>query len=240
LISEGVNINTLMIFWQFTLKGIDEMSIVANQILSLEMLIFRLIHLKEMPDYKEVLNLINQKENFSKSATEIGPNDFEKKKYLNFEKVSSKTSTEQMKNIIQTKSEFTSAKPNPTSKNLELESVKTFEDLIKIVSKKKEVELKFDLEKNVNLVKFSEGKIDISINEKLGKNFIRNLSEKLFQWTAKRWVISLTRDKGDKTYVEQNLIKKNDMLEKEKKEKVYQDFKKNFPDAELIEVLKKD
>ena len=79
---------------------------------------------------------------------------------------------------------------------MKLESVRTFEQLIILVSNKKEVELKYDLERNVNLVKFSEGKIDISFNEKLGKNFIRNLSTKLFKWTGKRWIISLTKEKG--------------------------------------------
>ena len=76
--------------------------------------------------------------------------------------------------------------------------------------------------------------------KKLGKNFIRNLSEKLFQWTSKRWVISLTREKGGKTYAELNEISKKNLLDKEKVGKIYKNFKNNFPDAELIEVIKKD
>ena len=63
-------------------------------------------------------------------------------------------------------------------------------------SQKKEVELKYDLERNVNLIKFSEGKIDISFNENLKKNFVRNLSEKLLDWTGIRWLITLTKEKG--------------------------------------------
>ena len=38
-------------------------------------------------------------------------------------------------------------------------------------NKEKEIELNYDLERNVRLVSFSEGKIDISFNEKLNKNF---------------------------------------------------------------------
>ena len=49
LISKDINTSTLMIFWQFILKGLEELSIVANPILSLEMLIVRLLHLKDMP-----------------------------------------------------------------------------------------------------------------------------------------------------------------------------------------------
>ena len=64
-----------------------------------------------------------------------------------------------------------------------MEKVLSFEDLIYLSSRKKEIQLKYDLEKNVNLIKFSSGKIDIGFNENLGKNFVRHLSEKLFEWT---------------------------------------------------------
>ena len=60
--------------------------------------------------------------------------------------------------------------------------INSLEDLIFLSSQKKEIQLKYDLEKNVNLVKFSQGKIDISFNENLDKNFVRNLSEKLYKW----------------------------------------------------------
>ena len=53
-----------------------------------------------------------------------------------------------------------------------------------ILQKKKEVELKFDLERNVRLVSFKHGKIEISFNEKLNKNFIKLLTEKLLNWTG--------------------------------------------------------
>ena len=42
--------------------------------------------------------------------------------------------------------------------------------MIDRANKEKEVELKFDLERNVKLVSFKKGKIDISFNEKLNKN----------------------------------------------------------------------
>ena len=105
-------------------------------------------------------------------------------------------------------------------------------------NKNKEIELKYDLERNVKLIKFSEGKIDIEFNENLGKNFVRNLSERLLGWTGRRWVISLTKEKGQKTFLEQKNIKKKELLEKEKNSEVHQKFKDIFSDLELIEVKK--
>ena len=57
--------------------------------------------------------------------------------------------------------------------------ITSFQDLIIQATKEKEIELKYDLERNVKLVSFNRGKIDISFNEKLNKNFIKTLAEKL-------------------------------------------------------------
>ena len=112
--------------------------------------------------------------------------------------------------------------------------------MVKLSSKKKEIKLKFDLEKNVNLIKFSQGKINMSFNNNLNENFVRNLSEKLLEWTGKRWVISLTREQGQKSIFEQKLTKKKQLIEEEKKGEVYKKFKNIFSDGELLEVSEED
>ena len=62
--------------------------------------------------------------------------------------------------------------------------------------KKKEIKLKYELEKNVNLVKFEKNRIEISFNERLDKDFVKDLSSKLFQCTGKRWIITFSKLKG--------------------------------------------
>ena len=234
-ISKDVNISTLIIFWQFILKGLDELSIVTNPLLSLEMLVVRLLHLKDMPSYEKVLDLLNKKESDQIGIYAETKNEIKK---MNEEEIG-KISKDQIKNIIQTKPELSSM----STENIVKENNKTissFEELIKLSSLEKEVELKYDLEKNVNLIKFAEGKIDISFNENLNKNFVRNLSEKLLKWTGKRWVITLTKGIGQKTFSELQIIKKKELLEKEKKAEIYKKFKNIFTDGELIDVSKKD
>ena len=229
-ISKDVSTSILILFWQFILKGLDELALVANPLLSLEMLVIRLLHLKEMPSYDDLINnniSDNLNEPVAKNVT---------KKILNEKSTITKVSKDQIKSTIQTKPELTSLNQN----EINIESIKSFEDLIKLSSKKKEVELKYDLERNVKLIKFSEGKIDITFNDNLSKNFVRNLSKKLLEWTLKRWVITLTQGKGKKSFFEMQSIKKKESLENEKKKDLYKKFKKVFPDAELIEILKKE
>ena len=64
---------------------------------------------------------------------------------------------------------------------------------------KKEMKLKYELENNVNLISFRNQNIEISFNENLDKNFIKNLTSKLLDWTGERWIISLSKNLEDKS-----------------------------------------
>ena len=241
-ISNNINMPTLIIFWQLILKALDELSIVSSPILSLEMLIVRLVHLKEMPSYENILELLkknnlNQEEENNNTTIDLNIN---KKKFINEENEVMKTSKDQIKNTTQTKPVLSFSNQKIPAKDIDTKKVLSFEDLILLASIKKEIQLKYDLENNVNLIKFSEGKIDISFNEKLDRNFVRNLSEKLLKWTGNRWVITLAKKVGQKTFSELKKIKKKELLDQEKKSEIYKKFKNIFPDVELLEVKKKD
>ena len=229
-LSKNVSSSTLILFWQFLLNGLEKLSIVANPLLALEMIVIKLLYLKEMPSYEDLIN-----KSISNQTDETVIAEKVTKKVLNEEGEISKISKDQIKNTAQTKPELTTL----SSQNTNKESINSLEDLIKLSASKREVELKYDLER-VNLIKFSDGKIDIAFNENLSKNFVRNLSEKLLAWTSKRWVITLTKELGQKTFLEMQSINKKELLENEKKNDVYKKFKNIFSDGELVEVSKKD
>ena len=114
--------------------------------------------------------------------------------------------------------------------------IKNCQDLIDLANKEKEVELKFDLERNVKLVSFNKGKIDISFNEKLNQSFIKNLTEKLLLWTGERWIISLSKNSNAKSIYEQNMEKKSFEFKKFEESDLAKQIKETFPDAELIAI----
>ena len=62
----------------------------------------------------------------------------------------------------------------------------------------------------------------------------------MVEWTGNRWVITLSKEKGKRTFFETQNINKEKLLNEEKEGKVYKNIKKIFSDAELLEVKKKD
>ena len=90
----------------------------------------------------------------------------------------------------------------------------------------------------MNLVSFENQRIEISFNENLDKNFIKDLSLKLYEWTNNRWIITLSKTKGLPSKKEEEINLKKELIENVKNSSIYKDVLKNFPDAELIDVQK--
>ena len=230
--SKNIDMQDIGLFWQLTIKTIDDLRIVGNENLTLEMYIMQLVHLKNIDTKKQVSNLENESGQIS-NDTLIG----KKIEDQPIDNIPNQIKN-QLKNINQIKT-------NPI-KNLSKDNQNTkieitsFQDLINLANKEKEIELKYDLERNVKLVSFNRGKIDISFNEKLNKNFIKNLTEKLLSWTGERWIISLSKNSNAKSIYEKNQEDKNNMIEEFKKSKVAQDIQKAFPDAKLIDLTEEE
>ena len=233
-ISEKVHSETLILFWQFTIKTLEELDIVSNQHLSMEMFLIRLIHLKSI---KKLLNIDNEEiPEQRESINHATP--LQKKEDNDLFGIKDKAETiGQMKNIAQEKD--IKIKDN---KEIELQTklISSFDELLEICSSKKEIKLKYELEKNVNLVRFENKRIEISFNEDLDKDFIKDLSSKLYEWTNDRWIITLSKTKGHPSKKEEEIILKKELIETVKKSPIYIDILKKFPDAELIDVRPKD
>ena len=210
----------LILFWQFTVKTLDELDIVSNQHLSIEMFLMKLMYLSSIDpkqeSYKKKNDMLEYQEK-QKSVTDF------KTDAIN-----------QIKNVTQEK------KVKPESKiaikadnKIEINS---FDELVEMCSRHKEVKLKYELEKNVNLVSFEKNRIEISFNEKLDKSFIKDLSLKLFEWTSVRWIISLSKIKGEISVKEKDEIKRNELFQKSKNSELFKNVLNKFPDAKLVEV----
>ena len=216
-LNKNLDPSVLILFWQFTISTLDELAIVSNQHLSMEMFLLRLIYLSSIKLEKNT-NINSLSEN----------------------PVIDKEINDQSKPINQIKNIYQEEKSKPEiHKEVKSEKkifINSLEKLIQTCLDKKEIKLKYELEKNVNLVKFEKNMIEISFNENLDKNFVKDLSLKLFNWTGERWIISFSQSKGDISIKEKKQKIKKSLIDEAKNSKIYKDVIKNFPDAELVDI----
>ncbi len=221
-ISNKVESDVLVLFWQFAISSLEELDIVSNQHLSIEMFLIRLMHLQSVKSQKKI-----EPETEKRATNEIEEN------------ISSNKIIDQIKNISQEEKNKPQVQTEIKAENKIL--INSFDDLLLICSEKKEIKLKYELEKNVNLVKFEKNRIEISFNDSLDKDFVKDLSSKLFDWTAERWIITFSKSKGEMSVKEKQLNNKKLLIDEAKSSEAYKNIIENFPDAELIDVkIKKD
>ena len=222
--AKNIDMQDIGLFWQLTLKTIDDLRIIGNENLTLEMYIMQLIHLVRIDEKKDTI---------------IENNDAvrEQKDFLG-KKVDDNSSETSLPNQIKNQLKSTNQiKTNPVNEKEKSKiEITNFQNLIDIANEEKEIELKYDLERNVKLVSFNKGKIDISFNEKLNKNFIKNLTEKLLLWTGERWIISLSKNTNAKSMYEKNLESRSLQMKDFKKSTIAKEIESYFPDAKLIDI----
>ncbi len=227
-LSNTLTNETLLLFWQFTIKTMEEIDIVSNQHIAMEMFLIRLMHLKGISSAETIVAIENP-------INEDVSNKISENKELKNNKVDDNLNDNKNKTVGQIKNVVQEEKKTETVNDSKLQ-IKTFENLINLCNLKKEIKLKHELESNVNLVSFDNKRIEISFNERLDKEFIKNLSTKLYEWTNDRWIISLSKKIGEPSKKEKQIMKKKQLFESIKNEKVYLKVLEAFPDAELIDV----
>ena len=235
LISKEISPKTLLLFWQFTIKTLSELDIVSNQNLSMEMFLIRLLYLKEE-------RIVGGQDKVDFNNEKYSNNNIGKTEQFNLNKdedgleIKNKTIS-QIKNFSQEESSKPEKKIESKLINIE---IKNFEELIKLCNEKKELKLKYELETNVSLVSFIDQRIEISFNENLDKDFVKELTFKLHEWTGQRWIIAFSKEIGQLSKKQKIEIEKSKIIENAKGEDVYKKVLDLFPDAELVDVKLKD
>ena len=223
-LSNQVDSEVLILFWQFAISSLEELDIVSNQHLSIEMFLIRLMHLSSIK--------LNKNTDLEQSNDNLDNQTANKENEQKFEDNS--RIINQIKNIAQEEKQKPEVKPE--IKAIDKNFINSFDDLLNICTLKKEIKLKYELEKNVNLVKFERNRIEISFNDNLDKDFVKDLSSKLYEWTAERWIITFSKSKGEMSVKEKQKNKKNELINEVKNLEIYKKVMEKFPDAELIDV----
>ncbi len=225
-LSKKIPKKDLLLLWQFALNNLEKIDIIKNQFQFVEMFLIRSLYLKKI--------LIDKK----------NLQDNETKKSLNFNKITiennvqtKKDTIDQLKNIEQEEKIITTS---DVKNKVENNKIKSFEELIELCEKKKELKIKYELENNLRLVSFRDQKIEISFNSNLDKTFVKDLSAKLLEWTNKRWIIAFSKEVGTSTIKQQKKDLSANILKRESETEFSKEVKKTFPDAELIKIEEDD
>ena len=226
-LSNQVDAKTLILFWEFSIDTMSQINIVSNQNLALEMFLIRLLHLKKKNvDENDLVKNLKLESNNSEN------NEVNENLPQNLDMNSNNKTINQIKFSSQEKKKILLEEENVSNKI----KIKSFNELILTCVDRKEIGLKYELENNVNLISFKNNNIEISFNENLDNNFIKNLTSKLLDWTGERWIILLSKETGSESVKEKMMQSKKDNLKDLKNSEIYKKGISVFSDLDIVDV----
>jgi DNA polymerase-3 subunit gamma/tau len=111
-----------------------------------------------------------------------------------------------------------------------------FDDLIALAAEKRDLTIKAALERDVRLVRFEDGQLEISVLPSAPKTLVGDLSRKLAAWTGRRWMVAVSSEEGAPTVRQQMETQKAELLRGVRADPLVQSVLQRFPGAEIVDV----
>ena len=126
----------------------------------------------------------------------------------------------------------------PSTAPAALADPRSFAEVIALVGERRDMMLKMHLEDRVSLVKFdaATGAIDLFLLPGAPPQLANELREKLNSWTGRKWVVVLSREKGERTFGEMRREREAAEIEALKSHPAVKALLEQFPDAKIADI----
>ena len=114
--------------------------------------------------------------------------------------------------------------------------INNFAELVALASDKRDIQTKLALERDVRLVRFEDGQLEISVLPSAPKTLVGDLSRKLAAWTGRRWMVAVSSEEGAPTVRQQMETQKAELMRGVRADPLVQSVLQRFPGAEIVDV----
>jgi DNA polymerase-3 subunit gamma/tau len=224
--------------WQMLLKGIAEVEAAGRPIAAAEMVLVRIAYAADLPTPDEVIRSLGD----SARGNGAGAAASAPMSSAPMSRADMPARSEMPRGGGGTRSQLASAAPlqEPVARGAEdnapARALNRFEDLIALVAEKRDVSLKSALERDVRLVRFEDGQLEIALEPSAAKMLVGDLSKKLHDWTGRRWMVVVSAEPGAPSLRSQAEERKTQLKSDARSDPLVQAVLTRFPGAEIVEV----
>ncbi|QXX75402.1 DNA polymerase III subunit gamma/tau [Methylovirgula sp. HY1] len=130
-----------------------------------------------------------------------------------------------------------SAAPMPSADaSLPTARLSTFEDVVALAAKHRDIQLKMALERDVRIVRFETGSIEFSPRPGASPQLAQTLMRRLQEWTGARWMVAISNEAGGPSLTERNAAAAAAALQGVRALPLVGKVLDHFPGAEIIAV----
>jgi DNA polymerase-3 subunit gamma/tau len=120
-------------------------------------------------------------------------------------------------------------------------SVASFPALIALAAEKRDILMKTALERDVRLVRFEDGKLEIALEKTARNTIVQDLQRKISEWTGKRWMVVVSSAaEAAPTVQQQQAVQQTQLEEGVRADPLVKAVLARFPGAEIVSVRRRD
>jgi DNA polymerase-3 subunit gamma/tau len=116
----------------------------------------------------------------------------------------------------------------------------SFPELVALAHQKRDILTGRALERDVRLVRFEDGQLEIALEAAASRTLVHELQRKITEWTGRRWMVVVSTEEGAPTVQAQNEVKQGALEQGVRADPLVQKVLARFPGAEIVGVRRRD
>jgi DNA polymerase III subunit gamma/tau len=229
--------------WQMLLKGLEEVAAAGRPLAAAEMILVRIAYAADLPTPDEAIRSLGDTARGNGAGVATAPSSSGSSPTAPRADVPRSAGTARAALASAATLSATAAAPavsQPAARSettsAPARALRSFEELIALTGEKRDLSLKSALERDVRLVHFEDGRIEIGLEPSAPTTLTGDLSKKLSDWTGRRWMVIVSADPGAPTLHAQAQSRKAELKDGVRADPLVQAVLTRFPGAEIVDV----
>ncbi len=256
--AEKISVRLLSRAWQILLKGVQEVQAATKPLAAADMVLVRLAYAADLPDPGDLVEQIRNGQNpFGGSASSggggapsgggpsamavgmqhsSGGSGSGPTMQAAVHQAGGRPQLAAIQGGLPHQEAARQAAPQPEAEAEPAYNLKNLHDCAALASEKRDIPMKVAIQRQMRLVKFEPGKIEIQPTEDAPADIAGEFGRKLTEWTGQRWFVVVSRTQGRPTIHEEQEANQQQLLSDAKSHPTVAALLSTFPGARVVDV----
>jgi DNA polymerase-3 subunit gamma/tau len=228
--------------WQMLLKGLEEVAAAGRPLAAAEMVLVRIAYAADLPTPDEVIRSLGEgaRGNGAGAAAPTPGGSSSPRPDMRSETPRSEFPRGSTRAALAAAAPAEMPSHEPAVGTAETaraaRALASFEELVALAAEKRDLALKSALERDVRLVRFEDGRLEIGLEVSAPKALTGELSKKLSDWTGRRWMVIVSAEPGAPSLYVRAQMRKAELKDGVRGDPLVQAVLARFPGAEIVDV----
>ncbi|HEY4746612.1 MAG TPA: hypothetical protein VIH38_03575, partial [Steroidobacteraceae bacterium] len=239
--------------WQMLFKGLPEVQSAAKPIAAAEMVLVRIAYAADLPTPDEVVRSLTSGEGAAAARPQAGGETAGPTARADAAREGSREASREAPRDTSRGAPRAALAPAPQRQQPLIQepvaqqadaapdvaattTLARFEDLIALAAERRDLQTKTALERDLRLVRFEPGRLEIALEPNASKALIGDLGRRISQWTGQRWMVVVSGEQGQPTVRSQIDARRAELERGVQADPLVKAVLARFPGAQIVAV----